>query len=188
MATELSLEFELIPYEFDDPVLKSPDFLALNPMGAIPTLLDGEFALSESLAINLYLAERYGSHVAEPLYPRSQQARAEVVRWALFAQGHLEPWVQKDALLADLVEAIGDRGGAMIAQSLAVLERVLEKSEWLVGEAFSAADLNVAGVLSPSRAAFLDLAAFPRVAHWLDRCYARPAAVATRRRFGGSAR
>ncbi len=184
MATELSLEFEHVPYEFDDPALKSAEFLALNPAGAIPTLVDGSFALSESLAINLYLAERYGRQGEPPLYPEAAEAQADAVRWTLFAQGHLEPWVQKDVLLADLIEAIGDRAAGMIEHSLTVLERALAQSDWLVGHGFSVADLNVAGVLSPSRASLLNLAPYPQVSGWLARCYERPAAVAARRRYG----
>jgi glutathione S-transferase len=187
MATELSLEFEHVPYEFDDPTLKTPAFLELNPTGAIPTLVDGEMALSESLAINLYLAKRYGREGADALYPDTAEAEAQAIRWTLFAQGHLEPWVQKDALLADLIEAIGDRADGMVAQSLGVLERVLSDSLWLLGDTFTVADLNVAAVLSPSRASLLELSDYPHVQQWLTRCYERPAARAARRLFESSA-
>ena len=183
MLTELSLEFEHVPYEFDDPALKTTAFLRLNPAGAIPTLVDGEFALAESLAINLYLAERYGREGPEPLYPGSEEGVAEAIRWTLFAQGHLEPWVQKDALLADLIEVIGDRANDMIEQSLAVFERVLAQTPWLLGDAFTVADLNVAGVLSPSRSSGLSMTRYPHVRQWLDRCYQRPAAREARKRF-----
>lgn len=186
MTAELSLEFEHVPYEFDDPALKTPEFLELNPAGAIPTLVDDDFALSESLAINLYLAERYGREGSEPLYPDTPQAQAEAIRWTLFAQGHLEPWVQKDALLAGLIEAIRDRARGMVEQSLGVLERVLTDSPWLLGGTFTVADLNVAAVLSPSRASLLDLTRYPHVRQWLTRCYERPAARAARRRFDPS--
>ena len=187
MATELSLEFEHVPYEFDDPALKTPAFLELNSTGAIPTLVDGEMALSESLAINLYLAKRYGREGADALYPDTAEAEAQAIRWTLFAQGHLEPWVQKDALLVDLIEAIGDRADGMVAQSLGVLERVLSDSLWLLGDTFTVADLNVAAVLSPSRTSQLELSEYPYVQQWLRRCYERPAARAARRRYDASA-
>lgn len=179
-AEELALEYEHVPYEYDDPRLKQPEFLTLNPAGAVPTIVDGDFALSESLAINLYLARKYGAGF---LYPDDPEAQASAVRWSLFAQGHLEPWVQKDLILADLIRAIGDLGDQMVYRSLAVLDTALATSEWLVGDAFTVADLNVAGVLSPSRSTGLDLSRFERVRAWLSACYSRPAAIECRRRF-----
>ena len=88
-----------------------------------------------------------------------------------------------DALLADLRAAARPHARPVIAAALATLERALAGREWLVGAAFTVADLNVAAVLSPSRSGRLDLTPYPRVAAWLARCYARPAAVAARTRF-----
>ncbi len=183
MVTELGLEYTHVPLEFDDPALKQPDFLALNPAGAIPTIVDDGFALSESLAINLYLAKKYRDRGATQLYPPTSQGEADVWRWSLWAQGHLEPWVQKDLLLAHLIEAIGDRARNMIEAALAVLEGTLAERPWLVGDHFTVGDLNVAAVLSPSRSTKLDLREYDHVVAWLRRCYSRPAATAARRRF-----
>jgi glutathione S-transferase len=180
MATELGLDFEHDPVDFGDPALKSPEFLRLNPAGAIPTIEDDGFALPESLAINLYLAKRYG---LGRLYPESLEGEAQAWRWSLWAQGQLEPWIMRDSLLADLRAAIAEHARPTIAAALATLERALAGREWLLGEAFTVADLNVAAVLSPSRAERLDLAPYPSVAGWLARCYARPAAIEARRRF-----
>ena len=179
-AAELGLDYEHVPLAFDDPALKSAEFLKLNPAGAIPTIVDDGFALSESLAINLYLAKAYG---AGWLYPSTPQGEAQAWRWSLWAQGHLEPWVPYDAPLVKLRAAMGEAALAVVAPALGLLDRTLDDRPWLVGEDFSVADLNVAGVLSPSRAARLDLAPFAQVRDWLARCYARPAAVATRTRF-----
>ena len=181
MAAEVGVEFEHDPVAFDDPKLKSPEFLDLNPAGAIPTIEDDGVALSESLAVNLYLAKRYA---LGSLYPASLEDEAQVWRWSLWAQGQLEPWLMRDALLADLRAALAGHAGPMIAEGLATLNRALDGRSWLVGESFSVADLNVAAVLSPSRAEHLDLAPYPHVAAWLARCYARPAARATRAKYG----
>jgi glutathione S-transferase len=181
MAAELNLEYNHVPYEFNDPKLKQPEFLQLNAAGAIPTLVDGDFSLSESLAINLYLAKKYGQAGDEALYPDGAEAAASIIAWSLFAQGHLEPWLQKDLLLADLIKAIGSLGDGMVIQSLQVLDSALARSGWLVGNGFSVADLNVAGVLSPSRSNALDLSKYDRVKDWLSRCYSRPAAIECRR-------
>jgi glutathione S-transferase len=181
MAAELGLDFTHDPVAFDDPWLKTTDFLRLNPAGAIPTIEDDGFALSESLAINLYLAKRHGLGW---LYPTALEDEAQVWRWSLWAQGQLEPWVMRDARLADLRGANAEHAAAEIAASLATLNRALTGRSWLVGDAFTVADLNVAGVLSPSRAEHVDLSPYPSVAPWLARCYGRPAAQATRARFG----
>ena len=183
MATELGLEYEHIPLAFDDPALKQPAFLRINPAGAIPAIIDDGFALAESLAINLYLAKKFGAHGPAPLYPSTPEGEADAWRWTLWAQGHLEPWVQRDALLAPVRAAIGDLAVAAIAVALGVLDAQLATRSWLLGTHFTVADLNVAAVLSPSRSVQLDLLPFPNAGAWLRRSYARPAAIATRKRF-----
>jgi glutathione S-transferase len=187
MVAELGVAFEHVPLEWSDPALKSPEFLRINPAGAIPAIVDDGFALAESMAIALYLAKRYGAVREEPLYPASLAAEADAWRWSLWAQQHLEPWVQRDAALAPARAALGDHAEAAIARALAVLERALAERAWLLGAHFTVADLNVAGVLSPSRAEHLELAPVPRVRDWLARCYGRPAATAARNLFAAVA-
>ncbi len=183
MATELRLEFEHVTLAFDDPALNSPEFLAVNPAGAIPAIVDEGFALGESLAINLYLAKKYSAADASPLYPRDLEGEAQVWRWSLWAQGHLEPYIQRDALLADLRAALGGHAKAAAAKALGVLDLALSGRRWLVGETFTVADLNVACVLSPSRSAHLDFTATPSVRDWLAACRRRPAFIAARARY-----
>jgi glutathione S-transferase len=183
MATELGLEFSHVPLSFDDPTLKSPDFIRINRAGAVPAIVDDGYALAESLAINLYLAKKYAVAGAASLYPGDLEGEAQAWRWTLWAQAHLEPWIQRDASLADLREAVGHLGNAAAAKALSVLEEVLAGRRWLAGESFTVADLNVAAVLSPSRAENLDFTAYPRVRAWLTSCYQRPAAIAARKLF-----
>jgi len=183
-AAELGLAYDHVPVEWNDPALREPSFLALNPAGAIPTVVDDGFALGESLAINLYLSKKYGGGGAQPLYPGGSGDEAEVWRWSLWAQAHLEPWVQRDARFENLRVSAADALETATRAGLATLERALCGRDWLVGAHFTVADLNVAGVLSPSRARGLDLGHHPATAAWLARCYDRPAARATRQRFG----
>jgi glutathione S-transferase len=178
MATELDLAFDHQPYEWDDPFLKSSAFLAMNPRGAIPTLVDGNVAMGESLAINLYLLAKYGE--GHSIAASSSAEHAHVMEWSLWAQGHVEPWVQADRSLVDVMRAIGSLRESVIHTSLTALERTFEKRPWLIADRFTAADLNVAAVLSPSRAQSLDLEGFPALSGWLSRCYDRPAARAAR--------
>jgi glutathione S-transferase len=90
----------------------------------------------------------------------------------------------RDALLLSLRAALAQHVAPMIAEGLATLNRALDGRPWLVCEDFTVADLNVAAVLPPSRAEHLDLAPYPNVADWLARCYERPAARATRAKYG----
>ena len=92
--------------------------------------------------------------------------------------------MQRDARLADLRAQIGPVVAAEVGKSLSTLERALAERAWLAATHFTVADLNVAGVLSPSRAQHLPLADYPAVGGWLARCYARPAAQATRKQYG----
>jgi glutathione S-transferase len=182
-AEELGLAYRHVPVEWNDPALKTPEFLRLNPAGSIPTIVDDGFALAESLAINLYLAKKYGYEGATPLYPGDPGGEADVWRWTLWAQGHLEPWVQRDAWISPLRAVAGDRLEAPVRAALNVLDTALDGRAWLIGKHFTVGDLNVAAVLSPSRAAHLPIDAYPSVQDWLARCYDRPAARAMRARF-----
>jgi glutathione S-transferase len=106
-AAELGVSFEHVPLSFDDPALKQADFLRINPSGAIPAIVDDGFALSESLAINLYLATKYGSGGDSPLYPADLRDEAEIWRWTLWAQVHLATRPEQYVRLANLRQAIG---------------------------------------------------------------------------------
>jgi glutathione S-transferase len=181
MAEELGLSYDHDPVAFDDPRLKSPAFLRLNPAGAIPTIEDDGSALPESLAINLYLAKK---HALGRLYPATLEGEAQAWRWSLWAQGELEPWIMRGGMSA-FNDAIAPHAAPFVTVSLGTLERALTDRAWLLGETFSVADLNVAAVMSPSRSSHLELAPYPRVLDWLIRCYARPAAMAARARFAG---
>ena len=183
MATELGLEFTHVPLAYDDPALKSAEFLAISPAGAVPAIVDDGFALAESLAVNLYLAKKYGGRGRLALYPSNPRNEAETWRWSLWAQGHLEPFIQRDALLTDMRTALGDHAKTMAARALGILDRALSTRPWLVGERFTVADLNVACVLSPSRTAHLDLEATPAVRDWIAACRRWPAFIATRARY-----
>ena len=179
MAEELGLAFRHEPYEWNDPRLKSAPFLALNPAGAIPTIEDDGVGLSESLAINLYLAKKHG---LGGLYPTTLDGEAQVWRWSLWAQGELEPWLQRETRETATAPTVAELVRPAIDRGLAKLEQALTARGWLVGEAFTIADFNVACVLSPSRTDHIDLAPYPQVTGWLRRCYARPAAIAARAR------
>ncbi|HEV3189647.1 MAG TPA: glutathione S-transferase family protein [Polyangiaceae bacterium] len=84
---ELDVEFEFVNVDPGKGDLQRPEFLAVNPARKLPALVDGDFALTESVAICLYLAEKYPE---KGLLPSGLRARAEVYRWLLFTATALE--------------------------------------------------------------------------------------------------
>lgn len=116
-------DLRLGPLAHDAPKLKTSAFLALNPNGSIPVIVDDGFTLSESLAINLYLAKKHAARTAPLIYPATAECEAEAWRWTLLAQAHLEPWVQRDALLAGLRDTIGGHADTAVSRALTALDR-----------------------------------------------------------------
>jgi len=176
MVAELGL-----PYRHDDllprsPGTKTPEYLALNPNGRVPTIEEDGFVLSESMAINLYLAKRHGS----PLYPADPRDEALCWQWSLWETDRLDRqivnYANHSAVLppAERKPEVAEAAWAEMVPALDVLEGALGRSGWLVGDAFSIADLNVAAALY--RGLTLDLARWPRVTAWLKACWDRPAA------------
>jgi glutathione S-transferase len=177
MAEELGLDYEHIPVEIGDAGARTPEFLAINPNGRLPAVVDGDTVLVESLAITLYLAKK---HATGTLYPAKIEDEAKVWQWTLWALTEVDRGVNIWSLNAiRLPEA--ERDAAKRAEALQVLKapfKVLDeavaKQPYLLGNSFTVADLNVAAVIS--RAVDMDLSAVPHLKAWLERCLARPGA------------
>jgi glutathione S-transferase len=179
VAGELGLDYEHLPIEIGDDGAKSPEFLAINPNGRLPVIVDGDFVLFESLAITLYLAKK---HSAGTLYPATLQGEARAWQWSLWAVTEVDRGVNIWSLHAvrlppDERDAQKrDEALKVLAAPFKVLDAALTKTAYLLGDAFTVADLNVAAVIS--RAVDMDLSAWPRLKTWLLRCLERPAARA----------
>lgn len=176
MAHELGLAYEQKDWAPRSAETKTPEYRALNANGRVPTIDDDGFILSESMAINMYLAKKHKS----ALYPSDPKNEALAWQWSLWETDRLDRQIVDHARhTKDLPENERDPKVAAAAweqcvQSFGVLEQALSKNEWLAGPAFSVGDLNVAGALF--RALALDLSQWPRTQAWLKRCYDRPAA------------
>ncbi|MCA3634987.1 MAG: glutathione S-transferase family protein [Methylobacterium sp.] len=162
----------------DAPVnTRSPSFLAVNPNGHIPSMKDGDLVLHESLAINLYLAKKFGG----PLAPANLAEEGEVAMWTLWAATEAEPHAiqilyhrlmkQGDERKPELADA------AVVAlrQPFQVLNDALAANGHLVGGRFTVADINVAEVIRYASPAPELFEAAPHVKAWLAACQARPA-------------
>ena len=176
MAAELGLSYDHNDILPRSPGTRTPEYLALNPNGRVPTIEDDGFVLSESMAINMYLAKKHNS----PLYPKHLLGEALMWQWSLWETDRLDrqitTYANHTTALAEAQrdKAIADAAWAEIEPAFAVLNAALSKASWLAGDAFTVADLNVAGALF--RGLSMDLSRWPAMAAWLTRCWARPAA------------
>jgi glutathione S-transferase len=178
LAAELGIEVEAIDVDLNAGQHKTPDFLRINPNGQVPVLDDDGLIIFESLAINLYLAKKYGG----PLTAASLKEDALITQWSFWVAKEVE-----DLLITILVNrmmlpepernaAVADAAERRLQKPLDVLEGALAERDYLVGNRFTVADLNIAIVLSVVNRLSLDISRFPKVRAWLDRCLGRPAA------------
>ncbi len=179
--TRWMLEEVGVPYEYKRINLragdnKTPEFLAISPGGKIPALQDGEVTLTESMAINFYLAEKY----AKGLMPDDLAERAHVYAWSFWAISNVQPLlltILHNVMI--LPEAERSPQAAETARQQLVpyirhLDSALQGKEYLVGNRFTVGDLNAASVLGLAGMLGIDLAAYPNVHAWLGRTQARP--------------
>ena len=182
---ETGIDYEHVPVGFGEDS-KTAEYLAINPNGRIPALEDGDLILFESMAINLYLAKTYGGG----LYPGDAAAEALAIQWSLWGISEIEDLqvriaVQKFFLPEDQRDpAVIAAAEASLARPFKVLDRHLDGRDWLVGDAFSIADLNLAGVMSLLQLVQVDVSGYANIQRWASACYARPA-YARAQRVGG---
>lgn len=180
-AEESGLPYENVPVGFG-PEMRTGAFAALNPNAKIPALQDGALVLFESLAINLHIAAKAGA----PLMPSGDDA-SRVLQWTLWAATEIEPNIMQWAYHTIMRPpeqrdpALAAAGAEAVRQRLKVLEGQLADRPFLLGQQFTIADCNLAGVLYGSWFNGFDYSASPRVKAWLDACLNRPAALRARK-------
>ena len=177
IAEEIGLDYEHLPIEIGDAGARAPEFLAINPNGRLPVIVDDGFVLFESLAITLYLAKKHSNGT---LYPGTLEGEAKAWQWSLWAVTEVDRGVNIWSLHAIRLPP-AERDAAKREEALQVLvapfkvlDAALAKQLYLIGNDFTVADLNVAAVIS--RASDMDLSAVPNLKEWLMRCLDRPAA------------
>lgn len=179
MLKELEIPFEHVPTHFLDGSTRTPEFLSINPNGRVPALKDGDLVLFESLAINLYLARKYGG----PLAPSNLQEEAMATQWTLWVLTEIEkPLLLTAANLFLFAE--GERN-AQEAQAMQrklsrpfnVINAHLQARPFLLGDRFTVADLNVSSVMTLVPLSGMDLGEWPALSAWLTQCLERPAAA-----------
>ncbi|WP_078121836.1 glutathione S-transferase family protein [Thiosocius teredinicola] len=182
---ELGLDFEQVPLDFRGDDLRAADYLALNPNGRIPTLVDDDFVLWESMAITLYLARKYDN--TGLLWPSSVEGEARAWQWSFWVMTEVEAPLLSVLMHTRVLpeekrkpeKAKRDLG--LLKAPFSVLEKSLHDRDYLLGEAFSIADLNVAAVMSWCKPARVVTRDYPNLDDWLKRCLARPARKAAQK-------
>lgn len=173
---ELGVDFEAISVNLFAGEAQRPEFLKLNPAAKIPVLVDGDFVLTESAAIVLYLAEKYGKFL-----PTDARGRAEVNKWLLFTVTELEQplwriaknrnlYPEAQRLAADIPLASEDfRAMADVA------EKHMQGRRFAVGDSVTVADFVLAYTLDWANEVRL-LDRCPQLVAYMERMYARPRA------------
>ncbi len=174
-AAVLGIDLDEKRLDFAKGEHKTPEYLALNPNGAVPTLVDGEFVLTESRAIMQYLASKKPE---AGLLPREDAARADVVRWQFWDASHFSPQLASLAFekLIKGMMGLGEPDLGKVQEALAnfrrfaaVLNKRLDGKTYLVGSALTLADLTIASSLMYAQQSEAPLSEFPNVKSWFSR-------------------
>jgi glutathione S-transferase len=177
IAEELELDYEHLPIEIGNAGAGSPEFRKINPNGRLPFIEHDGFVLFESLAITFYLAKKYSNG---KLYPGTLETEARAWQWSFWAIAEVDRgvniWSLHAVRLPETERDVAKREEALkvIAKPFRILDMAVAQQPYLLGNAFTIADLNVAAVIS--RSVDMDLSAVPNLKAWLTRCLERPAA------------
>ncbi|MGD1928979.1 MAG: glutathione S-transferase family protein [Leptolyngbyaceae cyanobacterium] len=172
----LNLDYEWVKVDVMKGAHKSPEYLALNPFGQVPLLIDGEMRLADAQAILVYLARQYGG---DEWLPTEALPLAQVVRWLSTAAGEVRQGPEN----ARLYHIFGrktinvDRAYAQAATILAQLDQHLSQHTWLEFERPTIADVAVFPYVSLAPDGQVDLSPYPHVLAWLERVRQLPGFV-----------
>jgi glutathione S-transferase len=179
VAHELGIALEIVDVDLRNGENRSGAFLAMNPNAKVPVLVDDDFVLWESRAINAYLASLKAER---KLYPEDPRKRAIVDQWSYWHAIHLGPAMQR-VVFERLLKSKFGMGepdekaleGPLkdIAQFLTVLDANLSDKEWVAGE-LSIADFAVASTFVFRKGSNISLETAPHASAWIDRLEARP--------------
>jgi glutathione S-transferase len=144
MLEEIGVPYRVQTVDIRKGDQKRADYLAINPMGKVPALVDGPVLVTESPAICLYLADRYSYGVLAPKIDAPE--RGSYLRWMIFATAVLEPAALRGDDDPDAYTS-SERGWGNYKTVVNTLKGALEPGPWLLGDQFTAADVMLGAVL-----------------------------------------
>jgi glutathione S-transferase len=174
-AAVLGIDLQEIILDFAKGEHKQPEYLRLNPNGAVPTLVDGDFVLTESRSIMQYLVLKKPE---SGLIPGDEQARADAVRWQFWDAAHFSPQLGTLTFERIIKPMLGlgeprqdkiDEASTNLRRFGAVLDARLANREYVVGNALTIADLTIACSLMYAKRTDAPLEAFPHLQSWFSR-------------------
>ena len=169
LATLLGLEYEWIRVDLMKGEQKSPEYLARNPFGQVPTLEDGDVALSDAQSILVYLARQYGG---DDWLPTEAVALAQVVRWLSIAAGEVRQGVENARLFHLFGEGTKINIERATLKSQFILNQLnqhLSDRTWLEFERPTIADIAVFPYVALAKDGKIDLDHYPHILSWIER-------------------
>ena len=189
-ATELGIDFRHVALPYQGGATRTPEFLAINPNGHVPAVVDarpeGDVVLWESMACALYIARHHGPADGASISPATPKEDAEALRWSFWTMTETEAdaltvLMHRHAMPEDRRKPeLADAAERRLAVPFRVIEQHLSRQQaagmaHLAAQRFTVADLCVASVLNWARPSTRLMDAHPLTQAWLVRCMARPA-------------
>lgn len=177
-AEECGVAYENINVKMREGEHKTPEFLKLNPNGKVPVMVDGDLVMFESMAINTYLAEKYKAE----LLGKTVEEHGLVYQWSYWAIAHMAhafttligPKYGRIVSEENLSEA-----RSQVTKYLDILEAHLQGKNYMVGEGFTIADINIITVVGMAPQVNVDLSSYVNVQKWMALQMQRPAFIKT---------
>jgi glutathione S-transferase len=172
----LNLDYEWVKVDLMKAEQKSPAYLALNPFGQVPLLIDGDVNLADAQAILVYLARQYGG---DAWLPTEALTLAQVVRWLSITAGEVRQGPENARLyhLFGVNNINSDRAHQKADYILTQLDKHLSTRTWLEFERPTIADVAVFPYVALAHDGKIDLNAYPSVLAWIDRIKQLPGFV-----------
>lgn len=175
MLAELGLSYETKKLDMKAGEHKNPEYLAINPFGQVPAMTYDGFALSESAAIVHFLAEKHDPSFFGPM---NAESHATLLRWEFFTllniDKHFATLASKTWGMPSTPE-VEAKATEALGKPLSVLEGWLATRQFVIGDAFTVADVVCRTTFKYAEAAGFDLSAYPAIGAWMKRCADRPA-------------
>jgi GST-like protein len=176
---EMGLPYTVRVIDFAALEQKAEWYVKLNPNGRIPTLVDDDFALFESGAILIYLAEKTGKFM-----PADLRGRSRVIQWLMFQKAHIGPMMGQVNVFAryfpEKLPSVIDRYRREVTRLFAVLDRQLADNEYIAGGHYSIADMAHWPWVSGYEYSGMVIDEFLHIQRWIKQIGERPAVQAGR--------